>query len=80
MTNVLGLPATSRVCLLLVDGLEWRQLRSHGAEAPFLSSMVANRGPITAGCQTANDKGSLTATVAASIAVFGTGVPQDEHG
>ncbi len=71
MTNVLGLPGASRVCLLLVDGLGWRLLRSHEAEAPFLSSLTADREPITAG---------FPATTATSIATLGTGVPSGEHG
>lgn len=71
MINVLGLPPASRVCLLLVDGLGWRLLRSHEAEAPFLSSLAAEGEPITAG---------FPATTATSVASVGTGLPSGEHG
>ncbi|MFI7676365.1 alkaline phosphatase family protein [Actinophytocola sp. NPDC049390] len=71
MTNVLGLPRASRVCLLLVDGLGWQLLRSHESEAPFLASLVVGREPITAG---------FPATTAASIAALGTGLSSGEHG
>ncbi|GLY69714.1 alkaline phosphatase family protein [Amycolatopsis taiwanensis] len=71
MPNVLGLPDTRRVCLLLVDGLGWQLLRSHKAEAPFLSSLLPDREPITAG---------FPATTATSLASLGTGLPPGEHG
>lgn len=71
MTNVLGLPRASKVCLLLLDGLGWQLLRSHASEAPFLTSLAAGREPITAG---------FPATTAASIAALGTGLSSGEHG
>jgi Type I phosphodiesterase / nucleotide pyrophosphatase len=71
MTPVLEFPRSRRVCLLLVDGLGWKALRSHEAEAPFLSSLAAGRHPITAG---------FPATTATSIAALGTGSPPGEHG
>jgi len=71
MTAVLGLPGARRVCLLLVDGLGWKSLRSREAEAPFLSSLVSEGEPITAG---------FPATTATSIAALGTGLPPGEHG
>ena len=46
--NVLGLPETSRVCLLIVDGLGLEQLRGHQAAAPFLAELAFNSRPLTA--------------------------------
>ncbi|GAA3070396.1 alkaline phosphatase family protein [Pseudonocardia yunnanensis] len=71
MTAALGLPGARRVCLLLVDGLGWKSLRSREAEAPFLSSLASEREPITAG---------FPATTATSIAALGTGLPPGENG
>jgi len=48
--NVLGLPETSRVCLLIVDGLGLELLRAHQAAAPFLAELAFNSRPLTAGC------------------------------
>jgi predicted AlkP superfamily pyrophosphatase or phosphodiesterase len=70
-TDVLGLPRSRKVCLLLVDGMGWNLLRSHEADAPFLSALAAERDPITAG---------FPATTATSIAALGTGLPTGEHG
>jgi predicted AlkP superfamily pyrophosphatase or phosphodiesterase len=70
-TAPLALPRSPKVCLLLVDGLGWKSLRTHEAVAPFLSSLAAEREPITAG---------FPATTATSIASLGTGLPPGEHG
>ncbi|MEV4007986.1 nucleotide pyrophosphatase/phosphodiesterase family protein [Actinomadura sp. NPDC049753] len=67
--NVLGLPAVPRVCVLLVDGLGWEQLRAHPREAPFLNAM--DGGPITAG---------FPATTVSSLGSLATGAPPGEHG
>jgi hypothetical protein len=67
--NVLGLPDVARVCVLLVDGLGWEQLKAHPDEAPFLNAMEG--GPITAG---------FPATTVTSLASLGTGVPPGGHG
>ncbi|WP_235206584.1 alkaline phosphatase family protein [Actinomadura welshii] len=67
--NVLGVPEVSRVCVLLVDGLGWEQLRAHPGEAPFLNAMAG--GPITSG---------FPATTVTSLASLATGVPPGEHG
>lgn len=69
MVDVLGISGPSRVCVLLVDGLGWRLLREHEADAPFLSSLAGP--PITAG---------FPSTTATSLAALGTGVPTGEHG
>ena len=67
--NPLGLEPTSRVCLLLVDGLGWELLRANREAAPFLNSIAGE--PLTAG---------FPATTAASLASLATGLPPGEHG
>jgi hypothetical protein len=69
--NVLELPETSRVCLLLVDGLGLEQLRAHQAAAPFLAELAFNARPLTAGCPS---------TTVTSLGSLGTGVPPAQHG
>lgn len=69
--NVLGLPGAGRVCLLVVDGLGWEQLRAHQAAAPFLSELAFNSSPLTAG---------FPSTTATSFGSLGTGLPPAEHG
>lgn len=69
--STLSLPARPKVCLLLVDGLGWHLLRDHPDDAPFLTSLMAERDPITSG---------FPATTAASIAAIGTGRPPGENG
>jgi hypothetical protein len=70
------LAAADRVCVLLIDGLGWEQLRAHADEAPFLASLLGtSRGgtgrPLTAG---------YPATTAVSLASVGTGLPPGLHG
>jgi hypothetical protein len=69
--NPLRLPRTSRVCLLVVDGLGWELLRDHPAAAPFLSELAMTARPLTAG---------FPATTVTSLASLGTGLPPGEHG
>ncbi|MEV8439621.1 alkaline phosphatase family protein [Actinosynnema sp. NPDC051121] len=69
MVDVLGISGPSRVCVLLVDGLGWRLLREHEADAPFLASLAGSA--VSAG---------FPATTAAGVAAVGTGVPTGEHG
>ena len=69
--NVLGIEATDRACLLLVDGLGWELLRAHADLAPFLSSLVPMGRAITAG---------FPASTAPSLASLSTGAPPGEHG
>jgi hypothetical protein len=68
-TDVVGLPQADGYCVLLVDGLGWRQLRDHPSWAPFLTSLPGR---------------SLTtpvpSTTAASITSLGTGLPPGRHG
>jgi Type I phosphodiesterase / nucleotide pyrophosphatase len=69
--NVLGLPETSRACLLLVDGLGLELLRAHQAAAPFLAELAFNSRPLTAGAPS---------TTVTSLGSLGTGVPPALHG
>ena len=77
MTATIGeLTPADRVCVFLVDGLGWEQLRAHPDEAPFLNSLLgSSRGgtgrPLTAG---------YPATTATSLASVGTGLPPGAHG
>jgi hypothetical protein len=69
--NVLGLPESGRVCLLLIDGLGLELLRSHQAAAPFLAELAFNSRPLTAGAPS---------TTVTSIGSIGTGLSPAEHG
>ncbi len=69
--NPLLLPAVNRVCLLVIDGLGWELLHTHGAAAPFLSELAAAGQPLTAG---------FPATTVTSLASLGTGRPPGQHG
>ena len=76
LPDVFGIGPLDRVCLLLVDGLGWEQLRAHREAAPFLNALADGRQggsgrPITAG---------FPATTVASLGSLGTGVPPGEHG
>lgn len=68
--DVLGIPASQRVVVVLVDGLGLEQLEARSSYAPFL------RG--------AEDLGELDAafpsTTASSLASLGTGLPVGVHG
>ena len=69
--NVLGLPETGRICLLIVDGLGFELLRAHQAAAPFLAELAFNSRPLTAGAPS---------TTVTSLASLGTGLPPAVHG
>ncbi|ODU04040.1 MAG: phosphodiesterase [Pseudonocardia sp. SCN 72-86] len=66
----LPLPAVRAACVLLVDGLGAELLRTHAADAPFLSSM-SDAGPLTVG---------FPSTTPISLASLGTGLPPGGHG
>jgi hypothetical protein len=70
-TNVLRLPETNRICLLVVDGLGLEPLRAHQAAAPFLSELAFNSRPLTAG---------FPATTVTSLGSLGTGLVPGSHG
>ncbi|MCP9956953.1 alkaline phosphatase family protein [Streptomyces sudanensis] len=74
--RIAELTPADRVCVFLIDGLGWEQVRAHPAEAPFLTSLLdSSRGgtgrPLTAG---------FPATTATSLASVGTGLPPGGHG
>lgn len=69
--NALGVEPTSRVCLLVVDGLGFEAVRSHSREAPFLAGLAEGSEPLTAG---------FPSTTASSLASLGTGRTPGEHG
>jgi hypothetical protein len=69
--NVLGLPETGRVCLLVIDGLGLELLRAHQAAAPFLAELAFNSRPLTAG---------FPSTTVTSLASLSTGLVPAVHG
>ncbi len=69
--NALGLPAVSRACLLVVDGLGWDLLRSRAAAAPFMSGLAETGCWLTAG---------FPSTTATSLSSLGTALPPGQHG
>ena len=69
--NPLRLPASDRVCVLVIDGLGWELLRGHPAAAAFLSELAVSGRPLTAG---------FPAMTATSMASLGTGRPPGQHG
>lgn len=73
LDDPLGLGRTERVCLLLVDGLGWEQLRAGGQQAPLLWELASDRAsrPLAA---------PFPATTATSLACLGTGAPPGDHG
>ena len=69
--NPLGLAATDRACLLVIDGMGWELLREHPAAAPFLAELARSGQPLAAG---------FPATTVTSLGSLGTGRPPGEHG
>ncbi|MFE6224670.1 alkaline phosphatase family protein [Streptomyces sp. NPDC057854] len=74
--RIAELTPADRVCVFLVDGLGWEQIKAHPDEAPYLTSLLgSSRGgtgrPITAG---------FPATTATSLASVGTGRAPGSHG
>lgn len=57
-------PQSSRVVLIVVDGLGWHNVNDHASAAPFLSELMAGKSPATTG---------FPATTATSMATIGTG-------
>jgi len=74
-TDVLGIGAAGRICLLLVDGLGAEQLAAHRAEAPFLSSLLDGPGAD----ETAFTAGFPSSTPT-SLSSLGTGAAPGAHG
>uniref|UniRef100_UPI0039EF9347 alkaline phosphatase family protein n=1 Tax=Sinomonas sp. G460-2 TaxID=3393464 RepID=UPI0039EF9347 len=74
--NTLGLPAATRVCVVMVDGLGRQLLTQHAAHTPFLrAKLQAGQGGIPTTLDAA-----FPSTTAASLASFGTGLPAGQHG
>jgi hypothetical protein len=69
--NPLGLAATDRACLLVIDGLGWELLSEHPTAAPFLAELARSGRPLTAG---------FPATTVTSLSSLGTGRPPGQHG
>lgn len=69
--NSLGLPAASRVCVVMIDGLGKGLLKSRGGHAPFLRKLMENAQTLQA---------PFPSTTAASLACLGTGLAPGQHG
>jgi len=74
--NLLSLPATSRACVLLVDGLGYDQLAhvvasDFGPRVPVLASLLRDARVLSTACP---------ATTATSLGSIGTGLPPGRHG
>ncbi|MPZ61493.1 MAG: alkaline phosphatase family protein [Propionibacteriales bacterium] len=67
--NVLGLPASRRLVLLLVDGLGGRLLADYASDAPYLSSLPAR----TITC-------NVPSTTVTSLTSLGVGTGPGQHG
>ena len=75
-TNTLNLPAASRVCVVLADGLGRNLLKQKAAHTPFLRSvMQAGQGNVPVWLDS-----TFPSTTAAALASFGTGLPPGQHG
>jgi len=75
-TNTLGLPAATRVCVVLADGLGRNMLKQKAAHTPFLRSVVqAGQGEVPVWLDSA-----FPSTTAAALSSFGTGLPAGQHG
>lgn len=66
-----GLPTAERVCVVLVDGLGHRLLTERAGHAPFLRRLLPDAQVLTVG---------YPSTTAASMGLFGTGVPAGRTG
>lgn len=74
--NVLGLPRSPRVCVVMVDGLGRTLLSQRTAHTPFLrEKLQAGQGNLPTTLDSA-----FPSTTAAALASFGTGLPPGQHG
>lgn len=74
--NPLRIPESSRICLVMVDGLGRNLLSKRTAHTPFLrDKLAAGQGPVPDTLDAA-----FPSTTAASLASLGTGVPPGQHG
>ncbi len=67
----LGLPASERYVVLLIDGLGWNLIRRSVRETPYFSYLLGDAKPITAG---------VPSTTVTSLTSLGTGLPPGQHG
>ncbi|HKU03166.1 MAG TPA: alkaline phosphatase family protein [Arthrobacter sp.] len=75
-TNTLGLPAASRVCVVLADGLGRNLLKQKSAHTPFLRSVLqAGQADVPVWLDSA-----FPSTTAAALSSFGTGLSAGQHG
>lgn len=75
--NVLRLPASKRICVVLVDGLGKALLKQKAGHAPFLRSVMAAD---SAGEHPRTLHAAFPSTTATSLSSLGTGVVPGEHG
>ena len=75
-SNTLGLPAATRVCVVLADGLGRSLLKQKTAHTPFLRSVIqSGQGEVPVWLDS-----TFPSTTAAALASFGTGLPAGQHG
>ena len=76
LSNTLGLPPASRVCVVLADGLGRNLLKQKSAHTPFLRSVIqAGQGEVPVWVDSA-----FPTTTAAALSSFGTGLAPGQHG
>jgi len=71
MVDRLGLPASTRYVVMLVDGLGLGLVRSHLRDAPYFAELFGDAVELTSG---------VPSTTATSITCLGTGCPPGVHG
>lgn len=76
-SNTLGLPASQRICVVLVDGLGKSLLKQRSGHAPFLRTTQSEAGAF-GHQQTLNV--AFPSTTATSLSSLGTGVSPGQHG
>ena len=69
--DILDLPDAQRYVIVLVDGLGWHLLRRAVRSAEYLTSLLGDARPITAG---------VPSTTVTSLTSLGTGLTPGEHG
>jgi hypothetical protein len=69
--DILRLPSSERYVIVLVDGLGWHLLRKAVRNAEYLTSLLGDARPITAG---------VPSTTVTSLTSLGTGLTPGEHG
>ncbi|WP_066285684.1 alkaline phosphatase family protein [Arthrobacter sp. B6] len=75
-SNTLDLPPSSRICVVLADGLGRNLLKQKSAHTPFLRSVMHNgQGSVPVWLDS-----TFPSTTAAALASFGTGLAPGQHG